>query len=510
MEKINNREIAAKAKGFFTCICFLLLLGMIFVSTTFLFRNNRLNRAHIVGIKQEGPLDMVYVGGSATYGYWQPLKAWNDCGFTSYNYATDNIQAENLKYYINEVLKTHTPELFVVDVRPFQYWDGIIYENGIRNGVDSFDLSLDRLRFANFYLSNRTIDETTDVLSYYIGIIKYHSNYDALRTRKNWGYIWNTGYSNSKGYESLTGYQYLDTPTGSLIKAKEKLPVKCENILIDLLEFCKIRDIKVLFVVSPYKMTKEDCAKYNTVQNVIESYGFTYMNTNAYYEEMNIDFATDFSNEGHVNVFGAEKYTMFLEKYIEEKYCLPDHRKDVSYEQWNGKYIEFLESESEARKCVSDLITTVQEGVNIAEEMTKTLDVAKWWLLANDSRFTLLIAEQGEMSAPSSRIETKVLQQWGIDMDRQKEGIIRVINSETLIYSNAEYEMEISEPVDDSLKGEYTINTSENYVSIKFQDKEYCKHNRGLNIVVIDNNYRRVVDSITIYTDASNQLQLIR
>lgn len=510
-EKMHDKDVVLRVKRLVACICFLSLLGMIFVSTTYLFRNTKHNRAHIVGIKQEGPLDMVYVGGSATYGYWQPLKAWNDCGFTSYNFATDNVQAENLKYYINEVLKTHTPELFVVDIRPFQYWETRIWENGIRNGIDSFDLSLDRLKFAHSYLSSRTIEQDTDILSYYIDIIKYHSNYEVLENRENWSYIWNSGYSKSKGYEALTLHQYLHTPTDTWTNMQAELPETCESILIDLLDFCKKKNLNVLFVVSPYKITKDDNAKYNTIQEVIESYGFAYMNSNAYYEEMNIDFATDLSNEGHVNVLGAEKYTTFLENYIDEKYCLKDHREDLAYQQWHEKYVEFSSSESEAREYVSNLIAVAKESEKIAEEMSETQDVEKWCLLANDSRFTLLMAEKGEtMQMPCLQAERKILEHWGINLEKQNKGIVRVTNGETMVYSNAEYQSEVNAPEEDTSNTDYLINVSEEDASIIYKGKEYCKQNMGLNIVVIDNNYGRVVDSVTICTDESQHLQLLR
>ena len=68
----------------------------VFFGVTYLFRNTDYSRRHIAGLKQE-KVDMVYVGGSAAFVYWQPLKAWNECGYTSYNYATDSIPAESIK-----------------------------------------------------------------------------------------------------------------------------------------------------------------------------------------------------------------------------------------------------------------------------------------------------------------------------------------------------------------------------------------------------------------------------
>ena len=80
------------------CI-FVGIIVQVFFGVTYLFRNTDDDRRHIAGLKQE-KVDMVYVGGSAAFVYWQPLKAWNECGYTSYNYATNSIQAESIKAYI--------------------------------------------------------------------------------------------------------------------------------------------------------------------------------------------------------------------------------------------------------------------------------------------------------------------------------------------------------------------------------------------------------------------------
>ena len=87
-----DRKKATQILGF---ILFVVILLKVFSSTTYIFRNAGYDRNHIVGIDNE-KVDMVYVGGSAAFVYWQPLKAWKDCGFTSYLYATNSIQGEQI------------------------------------------------------------------------------------------------------------------------------------------------------------------------------------------------------------------------------------------------------------------------------------------------------------------------------------------------------------------------------------------------------------------------------
>ena len=123
MLKERLKENYQKIIKFIGFVVFLAIAFRLFCNVTYLFRSvASMSRPHISGMKNEEKLDMVYVGGSAAYVYWQPLRAWNDCGFTSYNFATDAVQAENLKAYMKEVRTSQDPQLYVVDVRAFEYY----------------------------------------------------------------------------------------------------------------------------------------------------------------------------------------------------------------------------------------------------------------------------------------------------------------------------------------------------------------------------------------------------
>lgn len=50
---------------------------------------------------------------------------------------------------------------------------------------------------------------------------------------------------------------------------------------------------------------------------------------------MGIDPTTDFYDNNHTNILGAEKYTRFLANYIDAEYDLPDRSLDPAYAQWH-------------------------------------------------------------------------------------------------------------------------------------------------------------------------------
>lgn len=496
---IENYKKIIRIIGF---VVFLVIAFRLFCNITYLFRNaSSPSRAHITGIKNEKELDMVYVGGSAAYVYWQPLRAWNDCGFTSYNYASDTIQAESLKAYIKKVRAARNPELYVIDARAFEYYgqeETGVREVGIRNGTDSMDItSPARYELLLKYLANRFPTENTDELSFYLDISKYHTNTGNLGLSDAWKYMDNRGTSPNKGWEWIDNYAYLEEPQEFATDERAELHKNSMGILEELLSYCQAEKLNVLFVVCPYHITKEEYAKYNTIEDAVKSYGFGFLNANDYYSEMELDFTTDFYNRNHVNLFGAAKYTAFLESYICSNYHLPDHREDSGYDSWDEDYQRFLQEEKQHAGIVQGLASEVMRGEKITTRMKKTSAIAEWSILAEDSRYTLLIEANGDYGWPRSISEQKILKKWGLAKGKTSE--IRVVSGTEITYSNATDKMKSHDgtlgPWQDIA---YHMSVGNDHCLLTIDGEEVPIQETGINIVVFDNNYRTIADTVFI------------
>ncbi len=502
MLKERLKENYQKILKFIGFVVFLAIAFRLFCNVTYLFRSvASMSRPHISGMKNEEKLDMVYVGGSAAYVYWQPLRAWNDCGFTSYNFATDAVQAENLKAYMKEVRTSQDPQLYVVDVRAFEYYgqeELDIREAGIRNGTDSLDItSPERYELLQKYFANRFPEEETDGLSFYLDISKYHTNTDNLGVELAWKYINNHGTSPNKGWEWIDSYAYLEEPEDFVTDERAELAENSRDLLEDLLAYCQKEELKVLFVVCPYHITKEQYAKYNTIGDTVKSYGFDYLNANDHYSDMELDFTTDFYNRNHVNLYGAEKYTAFLEDYICSNYSLPDHRKDAGYDSWDEDYQRFLEEKKGHAWSVRYLASEVKRGERIGARMRKTSQIAGWSILAEDERYTLLIATNGDFDWPNKIVDQNILAKWELMNGATDQ--IRVVSGEEMIYTNAQ----------DGKKGysgtlgtwqdiTFHMGAGNNHCFLMIDDEEIPMGREGINVVVFDNNYRTIADTVFI------------
>lgn len=492
-------------KKFIGFVVFLCLGFRLFCDVTYLFRDISYGRRHMTGIKSESDIDMIYIGGSAAFVYWEPLKAWTDCGFTSYLLATSSIPAESLVPYMKEAEKYQNPSLYVIGVRAFQYYSDDEQEEGVRRSSDVMDItSMARYDLLNRYFENRRIAENTDILSYYVDIIKYHTNTNNLASKTTWDLIHNKGASPNKGWEWIDKYYYLDEPDGFQTEERAVLPENATKILDDLLAHCKELDKDVLFVVCPYELTKEDYAKYNTIKDAVVQNGFQFLNANDYYDEMGIDFSRDFYNKSHVNLFGAKKYTTFLENYIRDTYEMPDHRNDAKFAAWDMDAARFFQEEKKHSQTVNDLIQDYEKSVEIIKEMKNAENLSEWNALAIDDRFTLLIAGNGLSRWPDNISDQRVLEKW--KLSEESKDFIRVVSNAEIKYKNAEGELSyIYTPSEDT---EYTISLESNVIDI-IEDKIPIEKNK-VTIVVMDNATQNFMAKVTIECDEIGNIRMVQ
>lgn len=349
-EKMKNKKYY---RYFWSTICCVVLFGLIFVLLSYVMRPVTNSRKNLCGFYAEknNSLDMVYIGGSACYAFWEPLAAWNEYGFTSFNLATDAMQPQSIKYAIREALQSQSPQVFVIDLRPFQYGDLLNTEENVinmervapfRNVADNMKYSKNRVQ-----LIREGAPAQEPQWTYLFDIAKYHGSLINLINPENWKYIFNSKKLYSKGfvyYEDAAPIIFEDTRD---VTVETPLEEEINTLFIDLLEYCRQEDLEVLFIVHAYNNSVADQQKYNYMKRIIEEYGLDFLNVNDFFYEIGFDTLSDFRDTNHVNLLGADKYTSFLASYLKEHFVFNDKRQDTQYVGWNRDYEKWME-ETEA------------------------------------------------------------------------------------------------------------------------------------------------------------------
>ena len=93
-----------------------------------------------------------------------------------------------------------------------------------------------------------------------------------------------------------------------------------------ILELSKEEGIPILLVNAPYILNEDDKKIYNSLEKILQeyddSYQITYIDFNQMYDELGIDFSTDFADYDHLNETGVKKWNPYLATFIKENYNL--------------------------------------------------------------------------------------------------------------------------------------------------------------------------------------------
>lgn len=499
LKKSVNKIKIINLLGF---VIFTVIAVKVFSSLTYMFRENQYtsnDRIAVVGIKEEkkNSLDVVCIGGSATFVYWEPLKAFNDYGFTSYDLATNTIQAESILSYVKYAQKYQNPDLYVIGVRAFQYYSQDGDEVGLRVTTDALDLGVIRNQLITQYINNRTIQ--TDAVSLYCDLAKYHINYDALKNPISWQLKNNTYKCNFKGHQPQTEWCNLQQPVNFQNEKRADLAINDRKVLIELLDYLNENDINALFVVCPYYISAEEYSVYNSIGDIVQNYGYNYLNMNDYYAEMGIDFSEDFYNINHVNTLGAEKYTKFLGDYIKENYDLPDHRNQKNFLEWQELAGQFDIDTQNNIDIVKGKMAYAKEGVNRGRVITAENDFSSWGMLVSDDRYTLCVFGNSNDFENVSQSDKKVMELLGVGDLETRKNYINVISASNTIIANLNEETVITTDIGQSQQpSNCTIINNDSEKTITIDDVKFSKNLEGINVLVFDNSYKTIIDFVTL------------
>lgn len=334
----------------FFCI-FIILYSFL----TYLKKPSSVDLDNISGFyaEKENSLDVMYIGGSASFVFYEPLVAYQNYGIASYLFSANAIQAELYEFMLKEIYTKQDPKLIVIDARAFEYRDrkppsSVSYRN-VLTGIP-----LNKNKY-NFIKENvpKYINDTTE--SYYFDLKIYHTNQEIPSAKKAVKMMINKNNNSLKGFyfvPKALNVQKFDSTTSKV----KKPPKETINILNSLINYLKTKDAKVLFVVSPYVETKGEKQIFNYVENTVEDAGFDFLDANEYVSEMNLNYKTDFYDFNHVNIYGADKYTEFLSKYIKDNYDIKDRRNDKNYSKWNGLLENWHAKEKSTKEKIDKII----------------------------------------------------------------------------------------------------------------------------------------------------------
>lgn len=335
-------------KAFFKAVLFLLIITLCVYFSGLVLQPKRVTNqpdttAKVSGFynETENSLDVVFCGSSKIFCLINPNQLWQDYGFTSYDFATNEQPIWITYYYIKEVLKYQSPDVIVVDAYMAAFEQETQREAVTRAGLDFLKLSPNKI---DAVLDNASLEELP---SYIFPFFRYHDRWSSLG-EEDFKYMYYNQTNQMRGYSPMYMVTAQNMSYVSSVTQKAELTEKAEEYLLKIIELSKEEDFELLFLNTPYCISEETQKKYNKIAEIAQENDVPFLDCNLHIDEIGLNFETDFIDEVHTNVVGAEKVTKFVGSYIKSNYNLTDKRNDSGYDSWNDS-LEYWLSYNEKR-----------------------------------------------------------------------------------------------------------------------------------------------------------------
>lgn len=421
-------------------------------------------------------VDVLFIGSSQSFCTANPNGLWNDYGIASYTLGSSAQDIYATKSFLTEAFKFQSPKLIFFEVRTMlsnnseERWNRLAYDN----------LSDTLAKYKNLSESI-SVDEETDesMISYLAPVLRYHDRWKELN-HNDFSYA----LGRYKPEYSLLGFypRYNQTVVSDWGQALHnnvgnyELSERSKQAVSAMKKLCDKKDALLILWKAPSPMWRD--AYHNSIKQFSNSIGVPFLDLN--YENLNLDPKTDFFDENsHLNYYGSEKATAYLGEYISSNYYLPNRRNDDDYEYWDLNYRQMQK-------------ITLQH----------TNDLSKYISLLTSEKYTIFMAVNDGMASVSDELQ-QAFKTLGLQSDFSNAGtksFIGVIhNGQTILEDFQDnpihYNLQFGKITVELMSKGYHVGDDG---AIWINGINYMlEKQRGLGIVVYDNELGEVVDSVT-------------
>jgi hypothetical protein len=293
--------------------------------------------------------DVVFLGSSHMNAAINPNILWNHYGITSYNYATGGQPIDVTYYLLKEILKNHKKPIVVLDI----YYLGLTQEFGEEGYIRTV---LDNMKFSkNKVEAILKCTPRPHWISYLFPVFKYHDRWKEID-----GEDFNLDTSDSyylKGFGDNHNLYGKDNLSNTDVEETSEIPPKSKEYLYKIIELSQKEDFKLIFTNFPHDYTATNISNiwhneppkmYNKIAEIAKKNNIPYLNYYNEIDNLNFDFKSDMNDSSHMNIWGANKITADVGKYLKENYELADHRNDKKYANWQNDYLSYQQAEQAA------------------------------------------------------------------------------------------------------------------------------------------------------------------
>lgn len=471
---------------------FLLILAVCVTCLSYIFINKWTTVCYESSVPTEfykledDSIEVAFFGSSQVAQGISGMKLYEDYGISAYTLGTARQPMLAVYTWLKECYKTQKIKLAVLDVAELYYKS--IPESRYRQAFDNMKLSWNKIQAVYQHCKVLNPGSADPFFSYIFKVGKYHSRWKELTEEDYTFYLedqpvfrGNALYCdkvtldiNKLAYESDTPQDGVQMNSQELLYAEK------------FISFCEENGIQVLLIKTP--RTDWSITQHQQVEEYAQEKGLPFLDFSSMeiLQAMGIDAAGDFMDKKHLNFSGAEKLSGYLGAYLKENYELTDFRQVEGFDDLN--YDRYLERKEDS---------VLQLATDPAEYLSNLKNERYDVLIQTTANMAGACTPQMQGALESLKLQAKLNERNGCTYVAQIHGgtcVYEEVSSGKLAYSGY-----LSEGTKFTLTSSYAAEFTPK-ISVDFEDISFT--NRGINVLVYDNQHKKIIDRSTISINA--------
>ena len=331
-------------------VCAILVLAMIFTLCSFLVIPKYTDKSQLEGrligeyYGDAGGHDVIFIGDCEVYESFVPAIMWEKYGTSSYIRGRAQQLAWHSYYLLEETFKYEKPKAVVFNVLALKYGEP---QNEAYNRM-----TLDGMKWSgskiNAILASMTEEES--FVDYVFPLLRYHSRITEL-TADDFKFAFTEPPAVShSGYLMQTGIEPMPDDLGAPITVLDDLPDSAMEYLEKMRLLCEENGAELILIKAPtnhirywwYDQWEEQICEY------AEQKELAYYNFIPLCDEIGIDWSRDTYDRGmHLNVYGAEKLSVYFGDILIKDHGIADRRGDADLSgTWQERVDRYYEDKN--------------------------------------------------------------------------------------------------------------------------------------------------------------------
>lgn len=259
---------------------------------------------------EKNSMDVIVLGSSHAYCSIDNLLLKEKYGIESYTLATQQQSVKLNYYYFQEMLKTQSPEVVVVELFMVGRVNGYQSDDILHDAIDVLPMSMNKIQ-----MIEDAVPEDKR-MEHYFPIIKYHTRWKEL-TWDDFSFDYKSWVDEERGFVRLKQVYQTELDLSLSLGRVRELTAEELEYLGKIENLAAENNIKLIYLYAPYPMDGNGVDYAYTLEQYAKSKGILYLNGYELLTELNYDGATDFCDEyGHLNESGAIKLTHYLAQFL--------------------------------------------------------------------------------------------------------------------------------------------------------------------------------------------------